>query len=62
MTHEQASREAAALYQRMAADRHAQYRRFADEGKNALAVFYSGRAAKFAAIARALIGIEGGEE
>ena len=62
MTHEQACREAVALYQSLAADRHAQYRRFVDEGKNTLAVFYSGWAAEFAAIARALMKIEGGEE
>ena len=62
MTHEQACRKAAAFYQGLAADRHAQYRRFVDEGRNTLAVFYSGLAAEFAAIARALMGIEGGEE
>lgn len=62
MTHEQAVRKAAAFYQGLAADRHAQYRRFVDEGKSTLAVFYSGWAAEFAAIARALMKIEGGEE
>lgn len=62
MTHEQACREAAAFYQSLAADRHEQYRRFVDEGKSALAALYSGWAAEFAAIARALMKIEGGEE
>ena len=62
MTHEQACREAAAFYQQWAAGAHEQYRRFADEGKNTLAALYSGMAAENAAIARALMGIEGGEE
>ena len=62
MTHEQACRKAAAFYQSLAADRHEQYRRFVDEGRSTLAVFYSGLAAEFAAIARALMKIEGGEE
>lgn len=62
MTHEQACRAAAVFYQSLAADKHAQYRRFADEGENTFAVFCSGWAAEFAAIARALMGIEGGEE
>ena len=62
MTHEQACRAAAAFYQSMAADRHKQYRRFVDEGKNALAALYSRLAAEKAAIASALMGIEGGEE
>ena len=62
MTHEQACRAAAAFYQQWAAGSHEKYRRFVDEGKNALAVFYSGRAAENAAIASALMGIEGGEE
>lgn len=62
MTYEQACREAAASYQGLAADRHEQYRRFVDEGKNTLAVFFSGWSAESAALARALMGIEGGEE
>ena len=62
MTHEQACREAAVLYQHSAANRHEKYRRFVDEGKNALAALYSGWAAESAAIARALLKIEKGEE
>ena len=61
MTHEQACREAAVLYQHWAAGWHEKYRRFADEGKNTLAALYSGMAADHAAIARALMKIEGGE-
>lgn len=62
MTHEQACREAAAFYQGLAAGSHENYRRFVDEGKNTLAALYSKWAAENAAIARALMGIEGGEE
>lgn len=62
MTHEQACREAAVLYQHWAAGWHEKYRRFVDEGKTVLAAIYSGMAAENAAIARALMGIDGGEE
>ncbi|MEE1653770.1 MULTISPECIES: hypothetical protein [Brachymonas] len=61
MTHEQACRKAAAFYQSLAADRHEKYRRFVDEGENALAALHSEMAAENAAIARALMKIEGGE-
>ena len=62
MTHEQACREAAAFYQSLAAVRHEQYRCSVDEGDNSMATCYSIWAAEFAAIARALMGIDGGEE
>ena len=62
MTHEQACSDAAVFYQHCAAGSHERYRRFVDEGNNTLAAIYSGWAAENAAIARALMGIEGGEE
>lgn len=62
MTHEQACRKAAAHFQYAAELNYRDYRRYLDEGDRAIAVIYSGWAAELAAIARALMGIEGGEE
>lgn len=62
MTHEQACRAAAVFYQQWAAGAHEKYRRFVDEGKNTLAALYSGMVAENAAIASALMGIEGEQQ
>lgn len=61
MTHEQACRKAAAHYQYAAELNYRDYRRSIDEGDRVMAVIYSRWAAELAALARALMGIEGGE-
>ena len=61
MTHEEAIREAAANFQFAAACNHRDYRRYIDGGNSVMAVIYSRWAAENAAIARALMKIEGGE-
>lgn len=62
MTHAEAIRKAAIHSQRGAASFHNYFRSKSMEGDRVLAVFYSRLAAEYSELARALMGIEGGEE
>lgn len=62
MTHEEACRKSAIQNQRLAAIYHSEFCTKREEGSKFLTSMYSDWAAERSAIARALMGIEGGEE
>ena len=61
MTHAEAIRKAAIQFQRLAAIYHSDFCEKREKGSE-FARMYSNYAAEYSAIARALMGIEGGEE
>ena len=62
MTHAEAIRKSAVSHQRQSASFHASYDAHKSEGRDLLASMYAQWAAEESALARALMGIEGGEE